>query len=192
MNTRQELFLEEHVDCAVIPCSQSRRCTHWPNRLHPLNWHKNSHWDTPMVHHCSVIPHPVSSIMVKAAYLYRIPLRLWYDSIQLTSCTEHLTFLDRFELFSPKTTFWAAVKLYSPQAPVTSISTAEWRTTFFFLSCLQLSSLFYSFLSLSWKTVNNYTVFIFCRLVMILQTAISLSYLFMLLLYKFHILFLVG
>lgn len=90
----------------------------------------------------SLQPHLMSRIMVQAAYLYRVSLRLWYDTIQVTSCIEHLTFLGRFGLFSPKTTFWAVVKLYFPQAPVTSISTAEWKTTFFFLAVFNFPNCF--------------------------------------------------
>lgn len=82
-----------------------------------------------------VSPHPMSRIMVKAAYLYRIPLSTPSGMIQFRCLPvfEHLTFLDRFGLFfppvhflsfSPQITF-KAVKLYSPQDPVTSISTAE-------------------------------------------------------------------
>lgn len=50
-------------------------------------------------------PCSMSRIMVKAAYLSRTPLRLWYDTIQMTSCIEHLTFLGRFGLFFPQNHF---------------------------------------------------------------------------------------
>lgn len=134
------VFLEEHMDSAVISCSQSRRCRHCPNRLHPMGWHKNNHWGGQWsISLFKASLHPMSRMMVKGAYLYRISLRLWYDTVQVTSCIEHLTFLDRFGLFFPKTTFWAIANLYFPQAPMTRISTAEWRTTFFFL---KLSSTF--------------------------------------------------
>lgn len=108
---KSRVFLEEHMDSAVISCSQSRRCRHCPNRLHPMGWHKNNHWGGQWsISLFKASLHPMSSMMVKGAYLYRIPLRLWYDTVQVTSCIEHLTFLDRFGLFFPQNHFLSYCK----------------------------------------------------------------------------------
>lgn len=147
-------------------------------------------WSLPLF---KVSPHPMSRIMVKAFIQNTPPHIPWYRTIQVTYCIEHLRFLDRFGLFFPKTNFWSVVKLYYSQAPVAIISTAEWRTSFVKLSLTFQFVLFFPVLQLK----DCELLYCFHLLQSSHDFADSYfspchSYLFVLLLYKLHILFLVG